>query len=159
MHIVLFIYTFMQGWGSGTFFLGSGSGSAEEKKRIRIRNSKWKKINIYYSSPPIRSFGFIQEFLWMEIFRQSIVVAWICCYRYRIRIRWKKVTEPDRDPAAQKSTDPTWSGSGSSSLHLCIFIFGPGNSETGKNAVSSDWGRLPLPLSRRPPSRHATLLI
>ena len=157
MHIVLFIYTFMQGWGSGTFFLGSGSGSAEEKNRIRIRNSKWKKIYILQQSTNKKFWIYSRIFMngnISSVNRRSLNLL----LRYRIRIHWKKVTEPDRDPAAQKSTDPTWSGSGSSSLHLCIFIFGPGNSETGKNAVSSDWGRLPLPLSRRPPSRHATLL-
>ena len=64
------------------YFLGSGSGSAEKPDPdLTLIGNEKKKIYLYHSnsSPQIRSFGFIQEFSWMEIFCQSIVVYWICC--------------------------------------------------------------------------------
>ena len=101
LHIILNCwntwYTW-QGWGSDFFFSGSGSA---EKNRFRIRTTlirNEKKIFIYFnekylyysnSSPPIWSFGFIQEFSWMEILRQSIVVACICWFWFIFCSRWK----------------------------------------------------------------------
>ena len=106
------------------FFLGSGS--AEEKKSDPIGNEQ--KIFIYFiekkylyysnSSPPIRIFlngnvssvnrHSLKLLILVYILFKMKIILYIRCYRQDPDPQ-KKVT--DQDPAAQKSTDPTGSGS------------------------------------------------
>ena len=107
--------------------IGSGSGSGSDL------NSKWKKKNMYFNekkylyysnrNPPIRSFGFIPEFSWME-FRQSIVVAIIFWFWFIFYSRWKKFNLSVVTGRIRIRWKSNGSGSGSSSLLLSIIDLG-----------------------------------